>query len=105
MVPAVQFIDRDREIAALEEFWTSPRAQCIGVRGRRRVGKTYLLEHFARGKRVVYHRCALKGTGEQLYDLGAALAERSADPVLMAQPPSSWPAVFAVVERLATSER
>lgn len=47
------FVDRERELAALEGFWNSARAECIPVTGRRRVGKTYLLGHFAQNKRAV----------------------------------------------------
>jgi len=99
------FVNRERELAELERFWHSGRAQCIPVTGRRRVGKTYLLEHFALDKRVVYYRCYLTGTGEQLPQLGAALAELANDPVLLAQPPTTWPAAFALVERLADAGR
>jgi AAA+ ATPase superfamily predicted ATPase len=99
------FINRERELAALEGFWASPRAQCVPITGRRRVGKTFLLERFASGKRVVYFRCALKGTDEQLSQFGAALAEATEDPVVRAQTPSTWPAVFALIERLSTEGR
>jgi AAA+ ATPase superfamily predicted ATPase len=102
---ARRFVDRDREMAALTDFWQAPAAQCIPVVGRRRVGKTYLLEHFAIGKRHVYHRCNLEDTPRQLARLGAALAEASDDAVMRAQPPSTWEAVFAAIERLATRER
>jgi AAA+ ATPase superfamily predicted ATPase len=99
------FVDRERELAALELFWQSERAECIPVTGRRRVGKTFLLEQFAQGKRAVYYRCLLTGTAEQLPALGRALADLAADPVLMAQPPASWAAVFALIEQLAQHER
>ena len=99
------FINREREMAALEDFWASGAAQCIPITGRRRVGKTYLIEHFALGKRVVYYRCQLKGTEEQLPLFGAALADAANDEVLQAQPPGNWTAVFALVERLAHEER
>ncbi len=99
------FVDRERELTALENFWHSERAECIPVTGRRRVGKTYLLEHFAQGKRAVYYRCFLTGTAEQLPALGQALAEVSGDPVLVAQPPSSWTAVFALIEQLTQHGR
>ena len=99
------FVDRERELAALEGFWASGRAQCIPVIGRRRVGKTFLLEHFAQGRRVVYHRCQLRDTPEQLQQLGAALASLVDDPILQAQPPATWPAIFATVERLTQSGR
>ena len=99
------FVNRERELAALEQFWRSERAECIPVTGRRRVGKTFLLEHFAQGKRAVYYRCLLTGTAEQLPALGQALADLAGDPVLAAQPPASWPAVFALIEQLAQRER
>jgi len=101
----VVFVDREREVVALEGFWTSSVAQCIPVTGRRRVGKTSLLEHFAADKRVVYYRCQLRGTAEQLPLLGAALAKATDDPVIRAQPPSTWAAVFALIERLAGEGR
>jgi AAA+ ATPase superfamily predicted ATPase len=99
------FVDRERELAALEGFWRSGRAECIPVTGRRRVGKTYLLEHFAAGKRAVYYRCQLKGSAEQLPQLGEALATFSGDAVLRAQPPANWPALFAVIEQLTRQGR
>src|SRR5579884_1249729 len=97
---AERFVDRERELAALARFWEFPTAQCIPVLGRRRVGKTSLLERFAAGKHHIYHRCSLQGTVQQLERLGAALAESLDDAVLRAQPPATWPAVFAAVERL-----
>lgn len=101
----VIFVNRTRELADLEQFWASERAQCISVVGRRRVGKTYLLEHFAEGKQTVYYRCQLRGTADQLPLLGAALADIADDPVNRAQPPSVWPAIFALIERLTTRGR
>jgi len=101
----VIFVDRTRELTDLEGFWRADQAQCISVVGRRRVGKTYLLEHFAEGKQIVYYRCQLRGTDDQLPLLGAALADISDDPVNRAQPPSVWPAVFALIERLTTRGR
>ena len=99
------FVDRERELATLEGFWRTQRAEFIPVTGRRRVGKTYLLEHFAQNKRAVYYRCFLTDTVEQLPSLGQALAEFAGDPVLIAQPPTSWAAVFALIERLAQESR
>lgn len=101
----MSFVDRERELAALEEFWASGMTHCIPVTGRRRVGKTFLMEQFAADKRVVYYRCELKGTAAQLPQLGAALAEATDDPVIRAQPPGAWAAVFALIERLAGEGR
>ncbi len=99
------FVDRERELRALEQFWELPTAQCIPVIGRRRVGKTFLVEHFAAGRRVVYYRCHHAGTGEQLPLLGATLANTADDPVLRADPPGNWAAIFALIERLTRDGR
>jgi AAA+ ATPase superfamily predicted ATPase len=99
------FVNRQRELAALDGFWASRRAECVPITGRRRVGKTFLLEHFAEGRRAVYYRCRLEGTAAQLPLFGAALAEATQDPVARAEPPSTWPAIFALIERLAHEGR
>jgi uncharacterized protein len=98
-------VDRERELERLERFWRSGRAQCIPVTGRRRVGKTYLAEHFAAGKRHVYFRCRLIPTAEQLPALGAALVALTDDAVLRAEPPTTWSGVFALIARLASAAR
>jgi uncharacterized protein len=56
-------------------------------------------------KNVVYFRCQLLPTGAQLPLLGAVLADVSGDDVLKSQPPATWPAVFALIERLAQRRR
>ncbi|MGQ9553360.1 MAG: ATP-binding protein [Anaerolineae bacterium] len=99
------FADRQQELATLERFWASERAELIPVTGRRRVGKTFLLERFAAGKRAVYYRCQFLDTAGQLPLLGQALAALLGDPVLTAQPPSNWRAIFALIEQLAQSQR
>jgi len=99
------FVNREIELRALERFWSLRSPQCIPVTGRRRVGKTFLLEHFASSRRHVYFRCELRGTAEQLPLLGAELARLAGDPILQAQPPATWTTVFALIERLAEKER
>lgn len=102
----MRFVDRDSELEALEQFWLSGVPHFVPVSGRRRVGKTTLLEQFAEGKdNVVYYRCQLLPTSAQLSLFGAALADLSDDEVLKAQPPATWAAVFALIGRLARRKR
>jgi AAA+ ATPase superfamily predicted ATPase len=49
-----RFIDRETELAALEELWEREGAQFLVAYGRRRTGKTTLLLHFASGKPHIY---------------------------------------------------
>ncbi len=49
-----QFVDREEDLAYLEDKYREQGAQLIVVYGRRRIGKTELLLRFARGKRYIY---------------------------------------------------
>ena len=44
------FVGREAELAVMDEGFVSPRSDLCGVYGRRRVGKSTLLEHFVAGK-------------------------------------------------------
>ena len=46
------FIGRERELAQLKDLWRRPAASLVTVRGRRRIGKSTLIEEFARRNRV-----------------------------------------------------
>ena len=48
------FIDRERELSALEGQYAASGASLVVICGRRRVGKTALIKEFIRGKRALY---------------------------------------------------
>jgi len=48
------FIGRDRELKTLEQLYTSERFEFAVVYGRRRVGKTALINHFIGKKKAIY---------------------------------------------------
>ena len=50
----MEFIDREKEIEALERLWERNGAQFLVLYGRRRTGKTTLLLHWAQDKPHVY---------------------------------------------------
>jgi hypothetical protein len=79
-------IDRVGETARLGEAWraaTSRQAQLAVVWGRRRVGKTFLLGHFVKGKRAVFFSATQQSESVELArllecvrrDLGARVAD------------------------------
>lgn len=51
----MQFVNRQAELAALEAWWEQPSTGAALVWGRRRVGKTALVQHFAETRRTVFH--------------------------------------------------
>jgi AAA+ ATPase superfamily predicted ATPase len=94
----VDFHDRIDELQALEERWSSARAEYVVIYGRRRVGKTELILRFAEGKRSVYFEATSGTERDHLEDLSRVLAETSGRPLLEAQPLTSWQAFFAAID-------
>ncbi len=48
-------INRERELAAIESVAEAPRGQLAVGWGRRRTGKTYLLQAFIQDRRAIYY--------------------------------------------------
>ncbi len=71
------FVNREAELKQLEEWWARPDASLGAVWGRRRVGKTALIERFAADRPTVFHT----GGGRPAEAELAALS-RAAAPVL-----------------------
>lgn len=69
------FLNRTRELAALERRWATSESQMFMLWGRRRVGKTLLLLEFARNKRHLYFEATSGTRADQLADFSDRLAE------------------------------
>ena len=48
------FIGRERELEKLDEMYAGSRFECVIIYGRRRVGKTSLIQEFIKDKRAIY---------------------------------------------------
>ncbi|WP_245657222.1 AAA family ATPase [Herbidospora mongoliensis] len=100
MVPKPEgMFDRDREWAALTRFATDdqPSATLGVVSGRRRQGKSFLLESLCQELGGFYFSAQEATDTESLAVIGAALTE-FLDPIVPFTP-QSWPAVFDVLLR------
>lgn len=95
------FLDRADELAWLNEGWGSGRAELRILYGRRRVGKSALLDEFARGKRHVLYQAVEGSTADQLRDLTEAILACEDDPLLRAAPLANWEAALAQLARMA----
>src|SRR4030043_2231006 len=76
------FINRERELGALEKIWQENEAQLIVIYGKRRIGKTELIKQFIKGKPHVYVLAQRINDRENLRLLGEAIGEYYADDIL-----------------------
>lgn len=60
-----EIIGRQREIALLQEIYESPKAEFVAVYGRRRIGKTYLIDKFFEDKYDFYMTGIYDGTRKE----------------------------------------
>ena len=102
-------IGRDQELADLNSAWARARSgvpQLAVLWGRRRVGKTFLLSHFAGGKRAIYFTATRQDSNErQLERLADRIREQLGDEVedLLAAPFRDWESAMRFLVRLAES--
>lgn len=102
----MSFVNRERDLAALESWWSGRNSGIALVWGRRRIGKTALIQHFAEGKRVVYHTGAGRPASDELRLLSAAAAPLLADGIrdLHARPFVSWDDALEALAEAARGE-
>jgi uncharacterized protein len=70
----MSFQNRTRELATLASWWNSKNPRPGIVWGRRRAGKTALLQQFAKGKPAVFHTGARRGQVGELAQLARQVA-------------------------------
>lgn len=85
------FVNRHDELVALRQWWETGRRPAL-VWGRRRVGKTALVQHFAGGLRAVFHTGAGRPVGGELNQLARQVATEASSGVrdLTARPYVDW---------------
>ncbi|OQO92976.1 ATPase [Saccharomonospora piscinae] len=99
------FLNRVDELAYLRRRVAGDSAELLVVYGRRRVGKTELLTHLAAETRSLVFEATETVNHEQLLDFTTELARVSDDPLLAAQPLTSWDAALAAVARFVGDQR
>ena len=100
---ATRFVNRDREIERLEDWWTDRNAQLALLWGRRRVGKTALIQHFARNKPTIYHTGTSRPFADELRAL-SRVVRAAAEPSfrdLAARPFVDWSDCLETLAELA----
>lgn len=100
----MNFVNREAELEALAAWWDRRDSGLGMVWGRRRVGKTALLQHFADGRRTVFHAGSGRPAPEELAVLSRAATPLLGDGLrdLRERPFADWP---DALETLASAAR
>jgi AAA+ ATPase superfamily predicted ATPase len=101
----VRFVNRLNELSLLDEWFGRPGPQLGVVWGRRRVGKSHLLAHWAAGKRAVYHVSRNRALDQELAAISAASAPvlELPDRDLAGRPFRDWDEAFEVFRRASST--
>jgi len=99
----VTFIGRAHELAGLEDLW-GMRRQVVLLWGRRRVGKTTLIDRFAAGKPGISFQADEGTATEQLARLTDRILAFRSDPELRAAPLANWDQALAYLLRVTREQ-
>jgi hypothetical protein len=102
----VGFVNREQELAMLDAWFAQPGSRLGIVWGRRRVGKTYLLSHWAKRKRVILHIARNRPPAEELVEVSRVSAPVLSLPLrdLNTRPFTSWDDAFETFATAAERE-
>lgn len=101
------FVNRTDELAQLERWQREPNGRLGLVWGRRRVGKTALIEEFARSRKAVFHTAAGRPVADELRLLSQSVATVAGPTVrdLDARPFADWDDALDTLAAIAARER
>ncbi len=91
------FVGRENELTLLNEAYRSPKSDLVVLYGRRRIGKSSLVKHFAEKKPSYFEFEALEGetTHRQISHFKDQLKKKVDDPILDSVRFQNWEQVFA----------
>ena len=95
----MKFIDRERELGALEKFWRKREAQLIVIYGKRRIGKTELIKQFVQNKPHIYFLAQRMNEQENLKLLAEAVGEFFDDEILKRKGFENWKWFFEYLKK------
>jgi AAA+ ATPase superfamily predicted ATPase len=99
------FINREAELAQLESQYAIDSGTLVVLYGRRRLGKTCLLRHFAVDKPHCYFMADRAGECDLRRSLAKAMALAIKEPVLETAEYASWYDLFAAFDRFRPSDQ
>lgn len=89
-----KFVNRQKELSALETFWQQQKPCLLIIYGKRRVGKTELCLHFSKNKPTIYFLAEKLPANLQLKKLSQQIGEFFEDDLVTKQGIEDWELLF-----------
>ena len=99
------FIDRIDELATLENEYNRDNAAFVVIYGRRRVGKTTLINHFCENKNAIYFLATEENEAENRNAFKNLVSEKFNNELLASATLSSWDPIFKLIAEESRKER
>lgn len=99
------FYCREKELGDLNKRYNAGKFECAVIYGRRRVGKTALINEFCKGKPCVFFSALNATMGENLEALSRAIYEKDHKDASVAPVYPDFDAALAEITRMAETER
>lgn len=99
------FYCRERELRDLNKRYTRGEFECIVIYGRRRVGKTALINEFCKDKPTIFFSALNASAKENLEAFSKAICEKEHPETELAPIYPSFDAVFTKITQMAENER
>lgn len=94
----LKFVNRKAELEILRGFYEGDTLQFVPVYGRRRIGKTRLIQEFIKDKPAIYFLADSVAEHEQLKNLGREVGTFFQDPLLSARGFDDWYQFFEYIK-------
>lgn len=101
----MKFVNREEELALLNNLYKKASFQFIPVYGRRRVGKTRLVQEFIQGKPAIYYLADSVSEVEQLKNLGREVGNHFKDSILQEAGFKDWYQFFEYLAKKSSRKR
>jgi len=98
----LKFVNRQNELETLERLYQKEGFQFIPIYGRRRIGKTRLIQEFIKQKPAIYFFSDSVSESEQLKNIGRAVGEFFNDQILIDAGFKDWYQFFSYLQQKAT---
>lgn len=99
------FINREKELSTLEKEYRKPEASFVVIYGRRRTGKTTLIEKFIENKKAIYFLADLQNETLQIERFKSIVAEELNDDFLNSIQINQWDSIFRYITQKSIDDK